>query len=80
MVGCGQPKELVESVRAGDSLGLPAAAQCFVNSHYAAIQLNLGLGLAVFGRKTLALGIEQHQKVHRAFAIANGCEVSCCTT
>ena len=67
----------VKSMGAGDGLCLPAAAQGFVNSHYAAIQLNLGLRLAVFGRQSLALGIEQHQKIHRPFAVANRRQVRC---
>ena len=63
-------------MRACDGLGLPAATQRFVDGHYAAIQLNLGLGLAVFSRQTLALGVEQDQKVHCAFAVADSSQIS----
>ena len=58
-------------MRAGHRFSLPAAAQRFVNRHHAEVQLDFGLRLAVFSRQSFALGIELHQKVHRAFAVTD---------
>ena len=76
MAGCDQPKELFTSLVAGDHcVRLPTAAQGFVDRDDAAIQVYFGLGLGVFGGQALALGVEQHQEVHGAFAVADGGEV-----
>ncbi len=61
LVGCGQPKELFNNrLLAGDSLRLPAAAKGLVDRDNAAIQVNFGLGLTVFGVQTFTLSVEQH--------------------
>jgi len=59
LVGCGQPKERFKTeLLAGDRLRLPAATECLVDRHDAAIQVNFGLGLGVFGGQAFALGVE----------------------
>ena len=42
-----------------------------VDRHDAAVQLDLGLGLGIFGGELLAFGVQQHQEIGGAFAVAD---------
>ncbi|MNX97062.1 hypothetical protein D3C86_1294110 [compost metagenome] len=54
---------------------MPAATEGLVDRDDAAIQIDFGLGLRIFGRQTFTLRIQQHQEVGSAFAIADLGEV-----
>ena len=72
LVGCGQPKERFKTVLlARDRLRLPAATEGLVDRDDAAIQVDFSLGLGVFGRQAFTLGVEQHEEIGRAFAVAD---------
>ena len=50
---------------------MPATAEGAVDRHDAAVQLDLGLGLGIFGGELLAFGVQQHQEIGGAFAVAD---------
>ncbi|MCY1247787.1 hypothetical protein D9M72_611480 [compost metagenome] len=75
MVAANQRSALKTVLLARDRLRLPAATEGLVDRDDAAIQINLGLGLGIFGRQALTLGIEQHEEVGGAFAVADLGEV-----
>src|SRR5690606_38128805 len=53
------------------ALGLPATTERLVQRHHAAIQLHFRLRLGILGGQPLALGVQQHEEIHRAFAVAD---------
>lgn len=73
--GRSQPKESLnqyqESAHTGHRLRLPATAQGLVDRDDPAIQLDLALGLGILGTEPFALGVQQYQVIHRAFAVAH---------
>eukprot|EP01136_Pigoraptor_vietnamica_P030400 Opistho-1_new@89591 len=72
LVGCGQPKELLKNAYLlATVFWLPATTQGLVDRDDAAIQIDFGLGLAVFGVQAFALSVEQHEEVSGAFAVAD---------